>query len=73
MLYIFVILNVVGGPENFKLLPGIYFDSGFQKIVLLSYLLFFVFVIKLTFLTASWLPHGQLWGTVEAATSFTRC
>ena len=42
MLYIFVKLNVVGGPENFKLLPGIYFDSGFQKIVLLSYLLFFV-------------------------------
>ena len=43
MLYIFVKLNVVvGGPENFKLLPGIYFDSGFQKIVLPSYLLFFV-------------------------------
>ena len=31
---------VVGGPKNFKLLPDITFDSGFQEIVLSSLLLF---------------------------------
>ena len=31
---------VPGGSKNFKLLPDISFDSGFQKIVLLSLLLF---------------------------------
>ena len=31
---------VVGGPKTFKLLPYISFDSGFQKIALLSLLLF---------------------------------
>ena len=31
---------VVGGLKNFKLLPDISFDGGFQKIVLSSLLLF---------------------------------
>ena len=31
---------MVGGPKYFKLLPDISFDSGFQKIVLSSLLLF---------------------------------
>ena len=38
---------LVGGPKDLKLLPDISFDSGFQKIVLSSLLLFFVLVIKL--------------------------
>ena len=25
------------------------------------------------FLNATWLPHGQLWATVERAASLTRC
>ena len=30
-------------------------------------------LLLLLFLTATWLPHGQLWATVEGAASLTRC
>ena len=36
-------------------------------------ILLYFLIAQTVFLTATWLPHSQLWATVEEAASLTRC
>ena len=71
--FTYVLLKLCKGETFFFLKVTIKVTFPLKYYIMIIFLIWIMPCSPLFFLTAIWLPHGQLWAIIEGAASLTRC